>query len=121
MSTIAFGFLVASSGEFRPVPFQQVFKELMKLVAPQTIVIGIFTYILFRFLAVDLLELRIGEIREVWEQSGNFSPEDIEQGIANQQRWLSPFIQTTFFFVATIITGFLTSLFVSLIAKKPGV
>lgn len=121
LSTIAFGFLVASSGEFRPVPFQVVFKELMKLVAPQTIVIGIFSYILFRFLAVDLMELRLGEIREVWENSGNFSAEEIEQGIANQERWLSPFIQTTFFFVATIITGFLTSLFVSLIAKKPGV
>lgn len=120
LSTIAFGFIVASSGEFRVMEFTKVLKELMKLVAPMTVLIGVFTYVMFRFLAADLLELRVGEIREIWEASGDFTAEEIEKGIANQKQWLSPFIQTTFFFVATLVTGFFTSILVGLVAKKPG-
>ena len=121
LSTVTFGFIVAGSGEFRTMEFTKVLKELMKLVAPLTVLIGAFTYILFRFLAADLLELRVGEIREIWEAAGDFTAEEIEKGIANQKQWLSPFIQTTFFFVATLVTGFFTSILVGLIAKKPGV
>jgi Mg2+/Co2+ transporter CorB len=120
LSTVTFGFVVASSGEFRVMEFTTVLKELMKLVAPLTVLIGAFTYILFRFLAADLLELRVGEIREIWEAAGDFNSEQIEKGIANQKQWLSPFIQTTFFFMATLITGFFTSILVGLVAKKPG-
>ncbi|MFT4682114.1 MAG: Mg2+/Co2+ transporter CorB [Flavobacteriales bacterium] len=120
LSTVTFGFVVASSGEFRVMEFTTVLKELMKLVAPLTVSIGAFTYILFRFLAADLLELRVGEIREIWEAAGDFNSEQIEKGIANQKQWLSPFIQTTFFFMATLITGFFTSILVGLVAKKPG-
>lgn len=119
--TTAFGFMVAANGEFRPIPFTGVFKELMKLAAPLAVLIGIYTYVQFRFLATDLIELRLAEIREIWESSGNYSPEEIEKGISNQKQWLSPFIQTTFFFVATIVTGFLTSILVGLLAKKPGI
>jgi len=117
---MAFGFIVGSSGEFREMEFIKVLKELMKLVAPMTVLIGVFTYVMFRFLATDLLELRVGEIREIWEASGEFSAEDIEKGISNQKQWLSPFIQTTFFFMATLITGFFTSLLVGMVVKKPG-
>jgi hypothetical protein len=120
-STIAFGLIVTSSGEFRPKEFPQVLKDLMKLVAPMTVLIGVFTYVMFRFLATDLLEIRVGEIREIWEAAGDFPQEEIEKGIANQKKWLSPFIQTTFFFMATLITGFFTSLLVALVAKKPGI
>ena len=120
LSSIAFGFRVASSGDFRQMPFQKVFKEIMKLIAPLTVVMGIFTYVLFRFLAAELMELRIGEIREIWESSGEYTAEEIAKGIANQKKWLSPFIQTTFFFMATLITGFITSILVAMVAKKPG-
>lgn len=120
-STTAFGLIVTSSGEFRPKELPQVLKDLMKLVAPMAVLTGLFTYVMFQFLATDLLEIRLGEIREVWEAAGNFTHEEIEKGIANQKKWLSPFIQTTFFFMATLITGFFTSLLVALVAKKPGI
>jgi hypothetical protein len=120
LSTTVYGFLATANGAFRQVEFTGVFKKLMKLVAPLTIMIAIYTFIQFKYMAGDLIELRIGEIREVWESAGKYNAEEIEKGIANQKEWLSPFIQTTFFFIATLVIGFFTSILVSLVAKKPG-
>lgn len=110
--------LSAKGGALDQVDFGKIISGIMKVGAPVSILIALFTFIEFKFLASDLIELRIGELRATWAET-DYTAEEQTQGLANQSMFLSPFVQTTFTFLATVMTSFIITIFGGMFIKRP--
>lgn len=98
--------------------FAKVVSGTMKVAAPISILVALFTFVEFEVLAADLIEMRIGELREIWAGT-DYTAEEQAQGLANQTMFLSPFVQTTFTFLATVMTSFIITIFGGMFLKRP--
>lgn len=110
--------LLGRRGGLEQIDYAKVVSGVMKIGAPVSVLIALFTYIEFKFLAADLIEMRIGELRETWAGT-DYTLEEQAQGLANQTMFLSPFVQTTFTFLATVMTAFIITIFGAMVLKRP--
>lgn len=99
------------------VTFGNAFADGFKTAAAATAIFVVYTFIAFKFIMPDMVDLSMDEARKGMEAKHNLTPEQIDQSLAMVKKFFIPFAIGGALFMYLLI-GVISSLIGAAIAKK---